>query len=142
MEFLLNFVWFVVSLFLLGLWTRNRLCHTTPPRPGRPPLLPGSGTQLVALVLLIAILFPVISLTDDLMMSATLAETEHAQRLDLLHDGVSPLPHALPGVLAALALAQAPARPARHELVPSDPASPAHSIGFYRPVESRPPPVA
>jgi hypothetical protein len=141
-ELLLNLAWALVSCLLATLWLVSTFRAQQSTGRSRLPLLPGRATQLTALLLLVVILLPVISLTDDLMMSATLAETEHVQRLDLLHDAFHPLPHALPGVLAALVLAPDAPRLFQHLQPRFEPASPAHSLGFYRPVENRPPPAA
>ncbi len=137
METLLNLVWMGVCCFLVAVWAcghgvvREDDC-----------LLPQRRTQITALVLLVVILFPVISLTDDLMMSSTPAESEHAWRLDLRPDPISPMPPAIPSVLAALTLMVRADDRYISEQVPSVHVCPAHSLGFYRPIENRPPPAA
>jgi hypothetical protein len=141
-ELLLNLAWALVSCLLVAVWAFGALRAPRTGRHRRDSLLPQRHTQVVALLLLIVVLLPVISLTDDLMMSATMGETEHAQRLDLWHDGLTALQHAWPGVLAAMSLLQLPARVPRRDWAGIETQSPAHSLGFYRPIESRPPPAA
>ena len=79
-ELFSNLVWGILSaslgiLWFAGLWDRRRRGDS--PAPDR-------RTQLVALTMLILILFPVISLTDDMQAIST-AEVEHiTRRADLL----------------------------------------------------------
>ncbi|HYK38334.1 hypothetical protein [Alloacidobacterium sp.] len=84
MELLLNLVWLVLSLSLAALWIR-----------GSRRAVASSGqvdwrVQLLALAMLIVILLPVISMTDDVQaMSA--AEIEHVtRRADLLPNSDQP----------------------------------------------------
>jgi hypothetical protein len=77
-ELLLNLLWFSVSLLLVALWVRAvRLGHTR-----------RTWNTFVALALLLVLLFPVISMTDDLVAMATPFEAEHIVRrvaMPLLH---------------------------------------------------------
>jgi hypothetical protein len=86
MEFFLNVAWTCLALMSLGLWLRHE--HRT-------------GTQrrmpLIALVMLLVILFPVISVSDDLWSIQNPAETDTCQRRNQL----SPDLHSLIPVLAA-----------------------------------------
>lgn len=80
MELFSNLVWGILSaslgiLWFAGLWTSRR-------RDDSPAL--DKRTQLIALTMLILVLFPVISLTDDMQAIST-AEVEHiTRRADLL----------------------------------------------------------
>lgn len=74
MELFLNLAGVCVALALVCLWLRM----TTSAQGGRT----GLGVQLVALALLILILFPVISVTDDLLAAENPAETDSIQRRD------------------------------------------------------------
>ncbi len=78
MELLLNLLWFSVSLWLVALWARSvRLGHTRQ-----------TWSTFVALALLLVLLFPVISMTDDLVAMAAPSEGEHLVRrvqMPLLH---------------------------------------------------------
>ena len=80
MELFSNLVWGILSaslgiLWFAGLWDSRRHCDSP---------APDKRTQLVALTMLILILFPVISLTDDMQAIST-AEVEHiTRRADLL----------------------------------------------------------
>jgi predicted ferric reductase len=69
-ELLLNLVWMAVSLFLIGGWIWSI----------RKGYIEFEWAALVALVLLIVILFPAISMTDDLMAMNMPIEVEHAMR--------------------------------------------------------------
>ena len=59
METLLNLVWLIVALVLIGLWRFRWLASRRNPRAG---VLP----EIVAIACAISLLLPVISLTDDL----------------------------------------------------------------------------
>jgi len=63
MEILLNLVWALLAVCLVQLW----VCFA--PREGA-----SRGTQIAALAMLILILFPVISVTDDLQAAPNPAE--------------------------------------------------------------------
>ena len=80
MEFLLNFVWLTISVVLLG-WKFRALRNQ------------GARAEwqvVVALFMLLLVLFPVISITDDLMSTTTAASSmEHFLRRPL-----EPLDHA------------------------------------------------
>ena len=69
MELTLNFAWAVLAVVLVRLWLR-----------AAPPSVARSRTQAVALLMLIVILFPVISVTDDLGASLNPAELDCCAR--------------------------------------------------------------
>lgn len=69
MEILLNFAWGLVAALMLCLWVRFA------PRRGA-----DRRMQFVALAVLLLILFPVISVTDDLQAIQNPAETDSCQR--------------------------------------------------------------
>jgi hypothetical protein len=87
MESILNFAWATLAAGMLILWLRHVRSNPA-----------SRGTQFAALAMLILILFPVISVTDDLLASQNPAETESYLRRD--HATVSP--HSIVPVLAAL----------------------------------------
>lgn len=71
MEFFLNLAWAATSVLLIAGWIWSiRRGHTQ-----------FQWTTLVALALLLVLLFPVISMTDDLVAMNTPAEGEHMVRL-------------------------------------------------------------
>lgn len=131
MELVLNLVGALVALSLICLWVRVA-------SQGRD----GSahwGVQLVALLLLIFILFPVISVTDDLMAAQNPAETDSVQRRNL---EASVLQTAAP--CAALPIdafqmrdPQVTWRQRAHRERVVQPQAPSLS-----PIENRPPPIA
>jgi hypothetical protein len=77
-ELLFNLLWACLSIGLIGLWLRSRR-HWQDYA-----FRPSSHMQIAALAVLIIILFPVVSLTDDLLACTTPAEVEHLVRRDLL----------------------------------------------------------
>jgi hypothetical protein len=104
--------------------------------------LPSRRVQLVAVVMLVILLFPVISLTDDLARCTAPQETERALRL---HDplDVSPSgPALLPAANLWTELIAAAFRPLSHQPV-EDAAEISLLLEATRlPVDSRPPPAA
>lgn len=95
MELLLNFLWLSLSLLLVVTWIRAaKLGHTN-----------YTWTAFVALGLLLVLLLPVISMTDDLVAMENPTEIEHVVRrsemplLHLAHDTAALLDS---GVLAVL----------------------------------------
>ena len=79
MEILFNLLWAALSIALSGLWLlgRTRCTKSSPDT--------SVHLQITALAVLIVILFPVVSLTDDLLAYTAPAEAEHLVRRDL-HD--------------------------------------------------------
>lgn len=77
MEITLNLVWMLLAAVIVRLW----VCHAPSEGASR-------RTQLAALAMLIFILFPVISMTDDLLAAQNPAEDDMYLRRD--HSAVSP----------------------------------------------------
>jgi hypothetical protein len=101
MELTLNLVWALVAFGIVGLWLRFAPCSA-----------PDRRTQLVALVVLILILFPVISVTDDLQATQNPAELDSSVRRG----------HGVSSVHFIVPTAVTPPQPALAEL----------SLGFLR----------
>jgi hypothetical protein len=129
MELLLNLAGVLVAVAMVCLWLRWA------PRAGV-----DRRTQIVALALLILILFPVISVTDDLLAAQNPAETDSCVRRDYaaqLLQQISPFAVGLPEPAVAelpfgfLRSASASAVPV---LIVNSPA--------LAPIENRPPPTA
>jgi hypothetical protein len=74
MELLLNLGWMVLTALMYALWIYYG------PRTGT-----RRQTQLVALALVVLILLPVISVTDDILMAQNAVETDCCQRKDHAH---------------------------------------------------------
>ncbi len=131
MEIVLNLVWVSLAAVMFGLWLRFA------PRHGRADC---RKLQFVALAALVLLLFPVISVTDDLQAAQNPAETDSCQR----RDHVCATPHTLfPAIIAppspvfsGLSLASV-SMPAPGNFVPLAAANPA-----LAPIQSRPPPTA
>jgi len=80
MELLLNLAWTLLASLMIGVWLRRA------PRVGVE-----KRHQFVALAVLLLILFPVISVTDDLQALQNPAETDCCQRRSYLHAPVHPM---------------------------------------------------
>ncbi|HEV2708826.1 MAG TPA: hypothetical protein VGU67_01325 [Edaphobacter sp.] len=93
MELFLNLAWAILSILLLGGWIWSiRKGHTE-----------FEWTTCVALVLLLVLLFPAISMTDDRVAMSTPVELEHMMRAsETPHGQVAIL--GLFGLLAAFVL--------------------------------------
>jgi hypothetical protein len=138
-EILLNCVWLLLGLSLITGWSahawRTRACKPEG-------LLPSRQLQFTAVLMLVVLLLPVISLSDDLAMCTAPRDAERALRLHDPFDGSQPTPALLPSTMAwmdavALLLHSGPSRP-----VEQDANLAIHLVGTRLPVDSRPPPVA
>ena len=96
-ESLFNLFWLALSSVLLVLWLQGQRQWSDEP------LRPSRRMQFVAIAMLILILLPVISLSDDLQAYATPSETEHlARRGDPIdHNNLLPL---IPAALSVMLL--------------------------------------
>jgi hypothetical protein len=129
MELTLNLAWMLLAALMFWLWMRHALREGASRR-----------TQLVALAVVILILLPVISVTDDLMAAQNPAETDCCQRKDHVCSNAHSLPHAV----AALAL------PVFTELssdslrlaAPRNLPAPLVEIPALTSIQNRPPPAA
>ena len=132
MELLLNLAGGLVAIALICLWL-----WFAPPTSGA-----GSNrkAQIVALILLILVIFPVISVTDDLLAAASPAETDVLSRRN----------HEFSGLLAVISIGVRPG-----ECVPAQPSDAACRLiaslelqnwvpdaPALAPIENRPPPTA
>ena len=71
MELILNLAWMVLAAVIVGLWLHHSRGKGVDRR-----------TQFVAVAMLILILFPIISVSDDLQMAQNPAEEDQNQRRD------------------------------------------------------------
>jgi hypothetical protein len=129
MEIFLNLAWMAVALVSVVLWLRSER------RTGKELRLP-----LIALAMLLLILFPVISVSDDLWSIQNPAETDSMQR----RDHVAPCPHCLfPAVAMPVASLLALFRP-EIQYISALPVSTlrTHENPARDSVENRPPPAA
>lgn len=135
MELFLNFVWLSLSLALILTWARA-IRHGDTKR---------TWTTLIALVLLVLLLLPVISMTDDLVAMASPSEMEHVvRRIDLpllhqAHDTAALLDIGMLAILLLIGFAILFARLSRFSLRLSRRRL---MDGFDRTVGVRPPPMA
>jgi hypothetical protein len=128
MEIILNIAWALFSAGLVFFWLRDMRAH-----PER------RGLQIVALGLVVLLLLPVISLSDDLMAMQGPAETasslRRAMHSDEDHPSVIPATLALPErIVDALPMSRW-SQEALHEDGASTPA-----IDLVSALDSRPPP--
>ncbi|MGA2675081.1 MAG: hypothetical protein ABSE99_17840 [Terracidiphilus sp.] len=129
MELILNLAGLFVAMALVGLWLRWA------PRAGV-----DRRTQIVALALLILILFPVISVTDDLLAAQNPAETDSCVRRDhMVANANSTFPAA--ATLPEPLLAELPFGFLRFAAPGALPA-PVMASPALAPIENRPPPTA
>jgi hypothetical protein len=129
MELVFNLIWAALSTFMVVLWLRYA------PRDGA-----SRRMQFVALAVLILVLFPVISVTDDLQAAMNPAETDTTSR----RSHMLPVSHSVFPAVAELPLlgqAQLPfaamktrVEAIRPAFLPDDPTQ--------SPIQNRPPPVA
>jgi hypothetical protein len=95
MELFLNLAWVLLAALMMSLWPRFA------PRTGPDGRVKDLRMQFVALAVLLLILFPVISVTDDLQAIQNPAETDSGLR----RDHVIASPHSIFPAIAALPLA-------------------------------------
>lgn len=76
MELFLNLAWLAVVLAVMSLWFHSRVAHAEQTFSTR--------RQLIALAVLVAVLFPVISVSDDLLAVQNQTETDNYLRRDHL----------------------------------------------------------
>lgn len=129
MEFVLNFAWALLAVFCAGFWLRMER------RSG-----PALALSATALVVLIFILFPVISVSDDLWSMQNPAETDTCLRRD--HGAICP--HSIVPVTAALPVGtftHAGVASIHVGLLPC-PTIPATNYPASSNIHSRPPPIA
>jgi len=129
-EIILNFAWAALAIFIVCSWLQ----------------IEGNGSedrrrQIVAIAILIAILFPVISVSDDLMAAQNPAETDTCQRRDHPGDRAA---HPLLDLATAIPVVQfrgaaiAAFGPSSQPIaVPTDLDCP-----DFTPIQNRPPPAA
>lgn len=128
MELVLNLAWFLLAIVMVIAWLRQA-----------PRQAPSRRVQIVALSVLLMILLPAISMTDDLMAAQNPAEIDCCLRRDHSYSRahvVFPVVPALP----ARAFAAAPLRSlplAAPRIVPE----PVFDSPFLIRIQNRPPPA-
>lgn len=129
MELFLNFVWMLAAILFVGLWLRLARRRGATPR-----------VQAVALLMLIVILLPVISVTDDLLALRNPAELDCCAR----RHHAAFCPHSIlpavaappPQALAELSIGFS------HFAAPGCPPLPLVKIPALASIQNRPPPSA
>ncbi|MFL6427913.1 MAG: hypothetical protein ACJ71S_06685 [Acidobacteriaceae bacterium] len=139
MEILLNCVWLLLGLSLIAAWSTHVWGTRTSITDG---LLPSRRLQFTAVLMLVILLLPVISLSDDIAVCTAPSDAERALRLHDPFDGSQPTAALLPSTMAwmdavALLLHSGPSRPVEQEAQLT-----IQLTGNRLPLDSRPPPVA
>lgn len=136
MEAFFNLAWVALSFALFAAWLALD-------RPGKKDsLLPPIGVQLIAIALLVVILLPVISLTDDLQAAPTIAESEHLSRRADTQPGHDQILHPAPAA-PAQQIAAVPPLPTFTARFEARVDAPSRLLsGYFRAVATRPPPTA
>jgi hypothetical protein len=134
-ELLLNLLWLSISVSLVALWARAiRLGYTRI-----------NWSTLAALALLLVLLLPVISMTDDLVAMAAPLEDDHPLRrgeMPLLHfDQIPAAPLDTVALAALLLLGLAFLATRLSRLIPVS-YQETQRVGFARAMAVRPPPSA
>jgi len=129
MEPFLNFVWALLTVVMAILWLRFGLREGTSRR-----------SQLVALAMLVLVLFPVISVSDDLQALQNPAEADCCVRRDLV---VASTHFILPAVVALFqpVVTQMPTGVLRHGAAGDAPRSQEDHPALAA-IDNRPPPAA
>jgi len=134
-EILFNLLWVTVAIGVCAVWFADLRT-----KKGES-LLPCVEVQLIALAVLVLVLLPVISLTDDLQACTAPAETEHLSgRGDLQYSLDQPL-QGLPLSLALVASALTTARMPVVAFVATDHSASQRMRGFCGALATRPPPA-
>jgi hypothetical protein len=129
MELAFNLTWLGLAMFLVWLWLRFV-----------PAVAGDRRAQIVALILVIVILLPAISVTDDLLASQMPAEVDTCLRRDndwLTVHAVSPVAIALTLPVFAELFAEK-----RQLRAPSELPAPAYFPPALSSIDNRPPPTA
>jgi hypothetical protein len=129
MEITLNLVWAVLAIASFGLWLFIER------RTGTQKRLP-----VIALVMILFILFPVISVTDDLWSMQNPAETDTCQRRNHL----APCPHSIFPTVSSLPEPGFAGLTFGFErfALPFNRPTPAFRVAALNEIENRPPPTA
>jgi hypothetical protein len=128
MELALNLAWFLLALVMVSLWLRQAPRQASQRR-----------AQMIALGVLLIILLPAISMTDDLIAAQNPAEVDSSLRRD--HEYVRP--HAIfPAPAALLQLAFAGLSfDAHRQAAPRRVFAPAFPLPALAAIHNRPPPA-
>lgn len=143
MEFLFNIVWVLLSAALVFRWLRAEVqdgdfqpnCRSNCRLSSRL----GWKTRAVALVLIIFVLLPAVSLTDDLQSNVKIAEGEHlARRLENLVNGDLQAIEA--SLVPVMAIAIPPLLTSTQRIVCEE-AEKREQAGLQQRLDNRPPPA-
>lgn len=136
MELFSNLLWLALSSLLLGLWLlrRNRWTDES--------LRSSLGVQFVALALLIVVLLPVVSLTDDLQACTIPVESEHLARRGDFQAFTDYSLHAVSVIIAGWIPFHVPPQTQTLTWLFFPAEKQATCVGYLRILGTRPPPAA
>lgn len=137
MELLSNLIWVAVTLALWASWFAHQRRRTQVTS-----ALPAIGLQVVALVMLMAVLLPAISVSDDLQASRNPAEVERVCAKSDHHLYLLDAAHQAPVALAVIVTSVLFAAPRRFAFLPADASPVLQRPEHARALWCRPPPVA
>jgi len=129
MELALNLVWLAMATSLLVLWLR-----------GGKAAVRTWVVQMISVAALLLILFPAISVTDDLQAAQTMAETDTSLRR--CHEQALASTHIADCCMAISAIFEFTGIPVGTGWKLTDEPAEQHRVVFQQLPESRPPPVA
>jgi len=134
-ELFFNLLWLAISSLILGFWllSRNRWADDS--------LRVSIGLQLIALTLLIAVLLPVVSLTDDLQACTMPAESEHMSRRGDFQAIADLSLHTVSALIAGVVPVDVSPQPKTFAWLSFPAQKETSSEGYLRIFGSRPPPA-
>lgn len=135
MELFFNLSWVVLSSLLLGFWLLCRNSWTDESTRY------AVSVQIVALALLIVVLLPVVSLTDDLQACAVPAESEHLSRRSDFQNCADLALHAISVTISGLIPIRVSARAQSFTRLPHPAKNESPYAGYLRILGTRPPPA-
>jgi hypothetical protein len=134
-ELFFNLLWLALSFLLLGFWLlrKNRWADDS--------LRRSIAVQFIALALLIVVLLPVVSLTDDLQACTVPAESEHLSRRSDFQAFADLSLHAISVVIAGLPALVAPHEPQTLAWLSLPTEKEPLCVRYLRTLGTRPPPT-
>ena len=135
MELFFNLLWLALSSLILSFWLlrRNRWADDS--------LRSSVAVQLIAVALLIVVLLPVVSLTDDLQACTMPAESEHLSRRGDFQMIADFFLHAVSVVIAGWVSLDSSPQPQTLAWLSLPAEKETTSAGYLRILGSRPPPA-
>lgn len=135
-EIFFNLLWLALSSLLLGLWLFHGHSWAYESQHS------SASMQFIALALLIVVLLPVVSLTDDLQACTTPAESEHLARRGDFQAIADFTLHAVSAVIAGWYSFEITSNPQTFAWLSMPVETETPCAGYLRTLGTRPPPAA